>query len=703
MRALPGRPYPLGANWDGLGANFAIYSAFAEQVEVVLFDSADEDEPSSSVLLWHRTGPIWHGFIDKLMPGQLYGYRIYGPYAPERGHRFNPNKVLLDPYARAIGRPMKWDDALYGYRLNHSELDASYSTSDSAAFAPLGAVIDPSFAWSGDSSPRVPPGDTIIYETHVKGISARHPDVPAHLRGTYMGLIADPIIEHLQSLGVTTVQLLPVHAKVHDRRLVDAGLRNYWGYDSLSYFAPEPDYSGGDPIAAVREFKSMVRGLHAAGFEVIIDVVYNHTGEGGTLGPTLSFRGIGNKSYYKENPSAPRLLIDYTGTGNTLDVGNPHVLQLMMDSLRYWVTDMHVDGFRFDLASALARDLYEFNALSSFFQVIQQDPVLSQVKLIAEPWDVGPGGYQVGAFPWQWMEWNGKYRDAIRRFWRGDPNVHGEFASRISGSSDLYEHSERSPSASINFITAHDGFTLEDLVSYEQKHNDANLEENRDGSDANYSRNFGVEGPTQDETILRRRHAAKRALMSTLLLSQGIPMILGGDEICRTQKGNNNAYCHDSELNWYDWDLTEGAHSFLEFVQQIIAFRKAHPNFRRHHFLTGVADMEGVKDILWWHPDGREMTLDDWHDPDGRELGMVLRGDRILDTDARGILRSDATFLVLFNALDLPSTFVLPPHPTDGGGWSAVMATRDAESSAIGGSTLEVPGHSLMVLQALEP
>lgn len=702
MRALPGNPYPLGANWNGLGVNFAIYSAFAEQVEVVLFDSADAVEPSSSIILWHHTGPIWHGFVDKLMPGQLYGYRVYGPYAPERGHRFNPNKVLLDPYALAIGRPMKWDDALYGYKFNDPETDASYSTVDSAPFAPLGAIIDPSFAWSGDLSPAVPPADTIIYETHVKGISARHPDVPAKDRGTYMGLISDPIIDHLTSLGVTTVQLLPVHAKVHDRRLVEAGLSNYWGYDSLSYFAPEPSYSSGDGLGAVREFKSMVRGLHAAGFEVIIDVVYNHTGEGSWLGPTLSFRGIGNKSYYKEDPAAPRMLLDYTGTGNTLDAGNPHVLQLMMDSLRYWVTEMHVDGFRFDLASALARDLYEFNALSSFFQVIQQDPVLSQVKLIAEPWDVGPGGYQVGAFPWQWMEWNGKYRDAVRRFWRGDANVQGEFASRAAGSSDLYEHTERTPSASINFVTAHDGFTLQDLVSYEHKHNEANLEDNRDGTDANYSRNFGVEGPTDDESIRNRRKATKRALMSTLLLSQGVPMILGGDEICRTQNGNNNAYCHDSELTWYDWDLSDDAREFLEFVRQMVAFRKNHPNFRRHHFLTGVADTEGVRDMSWWHPEGHEMTLADWHDPDGRVLGVILRGDRILDTDARGYVRVDATFLLLLNASDHASTFVLPPAPGEEYRWVEVEVAGDAESSEVGSSSRDVPAHTLMILEAVE-
>ena len=700
VRALPGRPYPLGAEWDGLGVNFAIYSAEAEQVEVALFDNPEDEQPSASVLLWHRTGPIWHGFIDKLMPGQLYGYRVYGPYDPDRGHRFNPYKVLLDPYSRAIGRPLRWDPSLFGYELDHPDTDASFSTADSAPFAPLGAVIDSSFSWSGDTGPRVSWGDTVIYETHVKGISRRHPEVPEHLRGTYLGLIADPILDHLRSLGVTTVQLLPVHAKVHDHRLVQAGLRNYWGYNTLSYFAPEPEYASGDPVAAVREFKSMVRGLHAAGLEVIIDVVYNHTGEGNRLGPTLSFRGIDNGAYYKEHPDDPRQLLDYTGTGNTLDVGNPHVLQLIMDSLRYWVTEMHVDGFRFDLAAALARDLYDINMLSSFFQVIQQDPVLSQAKLIAEPWDVGPGGYQVGSFPWLWTEWNGKYRDAVRRFWRGEPGIHGELASRVSGSSDLYEHSERKPSASINFVTAHDGYTLVDLLSYEKKHNLANLEDNRDGHEPNYSRNFGVEGPTDDPEVRSRRESARRAIMSTLVLSQGVPMILGGDEIGRTQGGNNNAYCHDSEVTWYDWNLDSSDRDFLEFVRRVVAFRRAHPNFRRHHFLTGVEDAAGVKDILWLHADGREMDLDDWHAQGARTLGMLLRGDRIMDTDARGEHRRDSTFLVLFNPLDSQSTFRLPPPPGGTGPWAAALDGWGPANPPSNGDQVMIPANSVYILEA---
>ncbi|MEZ4695579.1 MAG: glycogen debranching protein GlgX [Rhodothermales bacterium] len=674
----PGKPYPLGATWDGMGTNFALYSDYAEQVEVVLFDSPESREPRESFLLLHRTGPIWHGYVRNVIPGQIYGYRIYGPYRPEEGHRFNPHKVVLDPYAKAIGRQLKWHDSLFGYESGNGADDMSFSTSDSAPYAPLGAVIDGAFNWVGDATPSVPWEDTIIYETHVKGISKLHPGVPENQRGTYLGMISEPILDHLRRLGVTTVQLLPVHAKVHDHRLVKAGLKNYWGYNTLSFFAPEPEYAS-RPEDAVKEFKSMVRGLHAAGFEVIIDVVYNHTGEGSNLGPTLSFRGIDNRAYYKEHPDTPRYLIDYTGTGNTLDPGNPHVLQLIMDSLRYWVTEMHVDGFRFDLAAALARDLFDINMLSSFFQVIQQDPVISQVKLIAEPWDVGPGGYQVGSFPWQWTEWNGKYRDAVRRFWRGDPGTSGEFASRIAGSSDLYEHSGRTPFASINFVTSHDGFTLEDMVSYEQKHNLANLEDNRDGHEPNYSRNFGVEGETSNIRILAQREKTKRAMLGTLFVSQGVPMLLGGDEIGRTQRGNNNAYCQDNEINWYDWDLSERERAFLEFTRKAIAFRRQHPNFRRHSFLTGRRDHNMIKDVTWWHPDGREMNDSDWSDPNRQCFGMLLRGDRIDDVGPDGHNLVDDTFLVLMNATDTAQTFVLPREAAgDPLSWEVIPESRGA-------------------------
>ncbi|MEM9664224.1 MAG: glycogen debranching protein GlgX [Bacteroidota bacterium] len=655
----PGKPSPMGAHWDGLGVNFAVFSEFAERIDLVLFDDPADTAPAHTLTLPDSTGPIWHGYVPNLKPGQLYGYRVYGPYAPHENHRFNPNKVLLDPYARALGRPMQWDRSLFGYVPDHADEDLSFSKTDSAPYAPLGAVVEGGFDWGSDRQLQIPWADTIIYETHVKGISKLHPDVPFPLQGTYLGLVSEPILDHFRRLGVTTIQLLPVHAKVHERHLVEKDLTNYWGYNSLSYFAPEPDYASGSPVEAVREFKTMVRTLHAAGFEVIIDVVYNHTGEGNRFGPTLSFRGLDSRAYYKENPDAPRFLMDYTGTGNTLDVGNPHVLQLIMDSLRYWVQEMHVDGFRFDLAAALARDLFEINMLSAFFQVIQQDPVLSQVKLIAEPWDVGPGGYQVGGFPWQWAEWNGRYRDAVRRFWRGDRDVKGDFATRISGSSDLYARSGRRPFASINFVTAHDGFTLRDLVSYEQKHNLANQEDNRDGSNANYSTNGGVEGPTSDPTIIAAREARRRSLLATLMLSQGVPMILGGDELSRTQGGNNNAYCHDAPFNWYPWSLTERDTAFLRFVQQVIAFRKAHPTFRRRAFLTGKPDDDGRRDGTWWHPEGREMTWEDWGDNALHTFGLLLRGDRIDDTRPNGTPLTDDTFLLLFNSAEQAAPFQL--------------------------------------------
>ncbi len=717
---LPGRPFPLGATWDGLGVNFALYTenAFdrgeipepdplsrAAGVELLLFDRASDRAPSAVVPLVERTGPIWHGYIPGIRPGQLYGYRVYGPYAPEDGHRFNPNKVLLDPYARAIGRRLQWHDSLFGYEIGHKDADLSFDARDSAPYAPLGAVVEERFEWGDDRSPNIPWEETIIYETHVKGISRLHPDVPENLRGTYLGLISEPILDHLKQLGVTTIQLLPVHAKVQDRHLVQNGLHNYWGYNTLAYFAPEPEYATGDPANAVREFKMMVRALHAAGFEVIIDVVYNHTAEGNHMGPTLSFRGIDNLSYYKEHPDTPRYLMDYTGTGNTLDAGNPYVLQLIMDSLRYWVTEMRVDGFRFDLAATLARELYEIDMLSAFFKVIQQDPVLSKVKLIAEPWDVGPGGYQVGSFPWQWAEWNGRYRDAVRRFWIGDRGLIGEFATRFTGSSDLYETSGRRPSASINFITAHDGFTLEDLVSYLRKHNLANREHNRDGHEPNYSINCGHEGPTEDVQVLQCREQRKRSLMATLLLSQGVPMILGGDELSRTQGGNNNAYCQDNEVNWYDWDLDKRKRRFLGFVRDAVAFRKKHPTFRRRHFLTGRAggDVQ-AKDALWWHPDGREMSAADWTRSDIPAFGLLLRGDRFGGADRQGRPLTDDTFLLLFNIGDLPIGFKLPQaeaaHPTH---WDVAPEFQDPSwpEQFFPTEMAVINPHLLMVLRAV--
>ena len=700
---LPGKPYPLGATWDGLGVNFTLYSEYAERVELVLFRSPEDEAPFAVVELQERTGPVWHGYLRGVRPGQLYGYRVYGPYRPEEGHRFNPNKILLDPYAKGIGRSLRWDDALFGYEVGHPDADLSFDERDSAPYAPLGAVVEDRFEWGDDRLPRVPWENTIIYETHVKGISMLHPDVPQAFRGTYLGLASPPIIEHLRDLGVTTVQLLPVHAKLQDRRLVDLGLANYWGYNTLNFFAPEPEYATAGAVTGVREFKMMVRALHAAGLEVIIDVVYNHTAEGSRLGPTLSWRGLDNRAYYKENPEDPRYLMDYTGTGNTLDAGNPYVLQMITDSLRYWVTEMHVDGFRFDLASALARELFDVDMLAAFFQVVQQDPVLNRVKLIAEPWDVGPGGYQVGSFPWQWAEWNGRYRDTVRQFWRGDTGLKGEFATRVAGSSDLYERSGRRPCASINFVTAHDGFTLEDLVSYERKHNWENGEENRDGHEPNYSTNCGVEGPSDDEEVLDCREHLKRAIIGTLFLSQGVPMLLGGDELSRTQGGNNNAYCQDNEINYYNWDLDEREQAFLEFVRRAIDFRRGHASFRRRHFLHGRPDQQGIKDAIWWHPEGREMEHEDWQRNGLRALGMLLRGDRIRGVNVRGEKRSDDTFLLLFNKSGEPVTLHLPTIEADNPvRWETVPPFDGDHPMAFEvDEPAELEAHALIVLRAI--
>ncbi|MDR7426069.1 MAG: glycogen debranching protein GlgX [Armatimonadota bacterium] len=685
----PGRPYPLGATWDGLGVNFALYSEHGERVELVLFDHPD-DPQGRALPLPERTGPVWHGYLPHLRPGQLYGYRVWGPYWPQAGHRFNPRKLLLDPYAKAVGRPLRWHDSLFGYRLGDPRADLVASEEDSASWAPLGAVVEDAFEWGDDRPPRIPWEETIIYETHVKGISKLHPEVPQELRGTYLGLASDPILDHLKCLGVTTIELMPVQAFVNDRHLVDQGLSNYWGYNPLAYFAPEPTYAAWGPTGAVREFKMMVRALHARGLEVLIDVVYNHTGEGNHLGPTLSFRGIDNYAYYKLAED-PRYYADYTGTGNTLNPGNPYVLQLITDSLRYWVEQMHVDGFRFDLAAALAREFYDVNMLAAFFKVIQQDPVLARVKLIAEPWDVGEGGYQVGNFPWLWAEWNGRYRDAVRRFWRGDPGTLGEFAVRVAGSSDLYARSGRRPYASVNFVTAHDGFTLEDLVSYERKHNEANREGNRDGAEENYSTNCGVEGPSDDPRVLACREETKRCLISTLLLSQGVPMLLGGDELSRTQQGNNNAYCQDNELSWYHWDLDERRQRFLEFVRRVIAFRRSHPTFRRRHFLSGQPHPGGDRDVLWVHPEGREMTAQDWKTSQPQALGMLLNGRMIREVDDRGRTLGDDTLLVIFNTEGV-RRFTLP-QPPQGRGWELVLPLDTAR----GRQTPLSPGSSLLL------
>jgi glycogen operon protein len=578
IRAVwPGQPYPRGATWDGEGVNFSVFSANADKVELCIFDSSGRHEVQR-ILLRERTDEIWHSYLPEARPGLLYGYRVYGPYDPGRGHRFNPNKLLIEPYAKHLQGTVVWSDAHFGYRVGNSKADLSFDKRDSAPGTPKSRVIDPAFTWGDDRPPRVPWHDTVIYEAHVRGMTMRHPQVPPQLRGTYAGMATAPVIEHLQRLGITTLELMPIHAFFDDRHLLQKGLRNYWGYNTVGFFAPEMRFSA---TGRVSEFKTMVKSLHSAGIEVILDVVYNHTAEGNQMGPTLSFRGIDNAAYYRLVPEDPRYYMDFTGTGNTLNLQHPRVLQLIMDSLRYWVLEMHVDGFRFDLASALARELFDVDRLGSFFDTIGQDPVLSQVKLIAEPWDIGSGGYQVGNFPPGWNEWNDKYRDTMRAYWKGDGGLIGDFARRFTGSSDLYEASGRKPHASINFVTAHDGFTLQDLVSYNEKHNEANGEDSRDGSNDNRSWNCGVEGPAADPLIRKLRTQQRRNLMATLLLSQGVPMMLAGDELGRTQNGNNNAYCQDTETSWLDWNLDEEQSEFLGFVAHMIDLRRRHAVFSR--------------------------------------------------------------------------------------------------------------------------
>ena len=694
----PGRPYPLGATFDGAGVNFALYSQHAQVVELLLFASADKEADVRVLELPDKTGPVWHGYVPGLEPGQLYGYRVHGAFDPENGHRFNPNKVLLDPYARQIGRRLKWHPSLFGHALEPRTRDTVASLLDSAPYAPLGEVVSDYFDWDDEERLDLPWEDTVIYETHVKGITKLHPDVPEHLRGTYLGLASDTVIDHLKSIGVTAVQLLPVHAISTEGHLVDKKLTNYWGSTTLSYFAPRPEYAY-EPENAVNEFKTMVKALHKAGLEVLLDVVYNHTGEGNQLGPTLSFRGIDNASYYKLSPENPRYYMDYTGTGNTLDFGNPYVLQLTTDSLRYWVEEMHVDGFRFDLASAMAREMYDVNMLSAFFKIIQQDPVLSRVKLIAEPWDIGHDGYQVGNFPWHWAEWNGKYRDSVRSYWRGETRV-GELATRVAGSSDLYSHSGRKPYASINFLTAHDGYTLHDLVSYEEKHNHANGEQNRDGHGDNRSNNFGVEGETDDSNINLLRDSAKRSLLATLFLSQGVPMLLGGDELSKTQHGNNNAYAQDNEINWYDWSLDKREADFLEFVKNLSLLRKAHPIFRRRSFLSGQAGANVCKDVTWYHRSGREMTLKDWRKRETGVLGMLLCGSAFYEVNERGEILGDDSFLVLFHGIKR-CTFTLPACP-DARGWRKVLTTTKLKGELFEvGAKVRLEPYGLSVLQGV--
>jgi isoamylase len=700
----PGEAFPLGATWDGSGTNFSIFSEHAERVELCLFDGT-VDGPEQRLELTERTAHTWHCYLPGIGPGQRYGFRVHGPYDPEAGHRFNPAKLLLDPYAKSIDGPVVWDQAnVLPYVPTAAEdADLERDDEDDVDAVPKSVVIDPRFDWEGDRRPNTPLHESVIYETHVRGFTRRHPEVREDLRGTYAGLASEPALSYLRDLGVTAVELLPVHHIVDESFLFERGLSNYWGYSTIGFFAPHSGYAATGQLGQeVREFKGMVKALHRAGIEVILDVVYNHTAEGNHLGPMLSFKGVDNKSYYRLVPDDPRHYMDYTGTGNTLNAQHPSVLRLIMDSLRYWVIECHVDGFRFDLASALARELYDVDRLSAFFDVIHQDPVLSQVKLIAEPWDVGPGGYQVGNFPVLWSEWNGIYRDLMRDFWRGQASV-GDFASRLTGSSDLYEDDGRHPFASINFITAHDGFTLRDLVSYNEKHNEANLEGNRDGTDDNRSWNCGVEGETDDPEIKALRDRQQRNFLSTLILSQGTPMLLGGDEFGRTQHGNNNAWCQDNEISWFDWSLLEENVELHEFVKKLIVLRRAHPVFRRRQFLRGTdEDGSGLPDVWWFRTDGHRMTKSDWESGE-RTVGMFLNGEEIAAPDEKGQRILDESFLLLFNAHHEDVTFTLP-NRRFGEHWSLVLSTTepDAEPNSLEVDALEeivVGGRSLVLLR----
>ncbi len=675
-RTYPGNPYPLGATWDGLGVNFALFSEHAERVELCVFERAEGVPEVARIPIRDQTDYVWHTYLPEARPGWLYGYRVYGPYSPAHGQRFNPHKLLIDPYAKALTGPIRWSDAMFGYQLSAGrDADLTFDTRDSATGMPKSVVIEPTFSWGDDRPPRTPWHNTVIYEAHVKGFTYLHPGLDEPARGTYSALMAPPVLEHLQRLGVTAIELMPVHHFVHDKRLVDMGLSNYWGYNTIGFFAPDPRYGATTgPGQQVNEFKTMVRTLHGAGMEVILDVVYNHTAEGSHLGPTLSFRGIDNQSYYRLAEEG-RFYNDYTGTGNTLNMLHPRTIQLIMDSLRYWVTEMHVDGFRFDLAATLARELHDVDRLSAFFDIIHQDPVLSQVKLIAEPWDIGEGGYQVGNFPVLWAEWNGKYRDSVRRFWRGDVGEVAELAYRLTGSSDLYAHNGRRPYASINFVTAHDGFTLNDLVTYNDKHNEANGEGNQDGHDDNLSWNHGVEGPTDDAAVNELRRRQVRNFFTTLMVSQGVPMFLYGDEVMRTQQGNNNAYCQDNEISWQRWELNRDEAEMLEWVRRVVAFRRSAPVLRRRHFFSGRSIRgAGIKDISWLRPDGREMGDSEWGDGGVRALQVWLAGGAADVVDDYGQPLVSHTLVILMNSEDGEVTFGLPPA-TRGQRWEFVLDT----------------------------
>jgi glycogen operon protein len=707
MRVWPGTAYPLGATWDGSGTNFALFSEVAEQVELCLCDppagAAARRSAETRVALTEVDGLVWHCYLPDVGPGQRYGYRVHGPYRPEHGHRCNPAKLLLDPYGKAVAGEVRWHQAVFSYQ--HSN-PGTMNTDDSAPYMPRNVVINPYFDWGDDRPPRTPYHETLIYEAHVRGLTVRHPEVPAEQRGTYAGLAHPAVIEHLTRLGVTAVELMPVHQSVPEHALVRRGLTNYWGYNTIAFLAPDNRYSSsGTPDGQAAEFKTMVKALHAAGIEVILDVVYNHTAESGALGPTLSFRGIDNAAYYQLAPDNPQVYLDYTGCGNSLNVRHPHALQLIMDSLRYWILDMHVDGFRFDLASALARELHDVDRLAAFFDLVQQDPVVSQVKLIAEPWDVGQGGYQVGKFPPLWSEWNGKYRDTVRDFWRGKAATLPEFASRLTGSSDLYETSARRPVASVNFVTCHDGFTMRDLVSYDRKHNEANGDYNRDGSDDNRSWNCGAEGPSDDPAVNEVRARQVRNFLVTLFCSQGVPMLLAGDEMGRSQRGNNNAYCQDNDISWVDWETAGKQQDLIDFTCALSELRRAHPVFRRRRFFSGQpaparGGLGGLQDLVWLTPAGLEMTDADWQTGYARSLGVFLNGDAITEPGPWGEDVRDQSFLLLFNANREPVTFALPGGRL-GVGWEVLIDTATG-GTAIGAKadrSIELTERSIMVLR----
>jgi len=694
-RIRPGEPFPLGATWDGKGTNFSIFSEVATRVELCLFDERGNE---THLDLPERTALCWHGYVRGIAPGQRYGFRVHGPWEPAEGHRCNPAKLLVDPYARAITGQIEWNPAVYAYRSGDDDLERD--DTDSAPYMPKSVVVDERFDWEGDEPLGRKLHETVIYEAHVKGFTKRHPYVPEPIRGTYAGLAHEGAVKYLRSLGVTAIELLPIHQFVHEQHQLDKGLRNYWGYHSLGYFAPHGEYSSsGDGGAQVREFKQMVKALHAGGIEVILDVVYNHTGEGNHMGPMLSLKGIDNRAYYRTVEGDARFYMDYTGTGNSLNMRHPHALMLVMDSLRYWVQQMHVDGFRFDLASTLARELYDVDRLSAFFDIIHQDPTLSGVKLIAEPWDIGEGGYQVGNFPVRWCEWNGKYRDTVRDYWRGEGGTLAEFASRFTGSADLYEDDGRKPYASVNFVTAHDGFTLRDLVSYNEKHNEANGEGNNDGESHNRSWNGGVEGPTDDEAVNQLRSRQQRNFVTTLLLSQGIPMLLAGDELGRTQQGNNNAYCQDNELSWIDWD--NGDSKLCEFTRRVIELQARHPVFRRRGWFKGQpVRRAGGSDIAWFRPDGVEMSDEDWNQEHAKAFAVFFNGDALRDRDEEGRAVRDDSFLLLFNAHDEALSFTMPAA-SFGESWHVAVDTAAdfvGKGGAIAaGEVIEIAGRSILV------